>query len=111
MKPNRHREALTSHLEAREWTDREINQLICMIGTTALTSEQGALRILEYQQATDERIEADKQHDEVFIGNYQPTLFEYNLPDKEGEALEPNFRQRLEVTGLAQADFDRHQGV
>ena len=44
-----------------------------MIATTALTSDQGALRILEYQQAIDERIEAEKQHDEVFI---QPPLFD-----------------------------------
>lgn len=91
MKPNRHREALTSHLEAREWTEKEINQLICMIGTTALTSEQGALRILEYQQATDERIEAEKQHDEVFI---QPPLFD-----------EP---PHLEVTDISQEFFNRH---
>lgn len=57
----------------------------------------------------DELTQAEIGSDRVFIG--QPTLFEYNLPDKEGEALEPNFRQRLEVTDLAQADFDRHQGV
>lgn len=100
--PNRHREALTSHLEARDWTERDIQPLIRMIGTTALTSDQGALRILEYQQAIDERIEAEQQHDEVFVGNYQPTLFE------ESEALEPGFKQRLEVTDLAQADFGRH---
>jgi len=99
--PNRHREALTSHLEARNWTERDIQPLIRMIGTTALTSDQGALRILEYQQAIDERIEAEKQHDEVFVGDYQPTLFE------ESEALEPGFKQRLEVTDLMQSDFDK----
>ena len=91
MKPNRHREALTSHLEAREWTERDIQPLIRMIGTTALTSDQGALRILEYQQAIDERIEAEKQHDEVFI---QPPLFD-----------EP---PHLEVTDISQEFFNRH---
>ena len=89
--PNRHREALTSHLEAREWTERDIQPLIRMIGTTALTSDQGALRILEYQQAIDERIEAEKQHDEVFI---QPRLFD-----------EP---PHLEVTDISQEFFNRH---
>ena len=89
--PNRHREALTSHLEAREWTERDIQPLIRMIGTTALTSDQGALRILEYQQAIDERIEAEKQHDEVFI---QPPLFD-----------EP---PHLEVTDISQEFFNRH---
>ena len=91
MKPNRHREALTSHLEAREWTERDIQPLIRMIGTTALTSDQGALRILEYQQAIDERIEAEKQHDEVFV---QPELFE-ETPS-------------LEVTDISQEFFNRH---
>lgn len=90
--PNRHREALTSHLEAREWTERDIQPLIRMIGTTALTSDQGALRILEYQQAIDERIEAEKQHDEVFI---QPPLFD-----------EP---PHLEVTDISQEFFNRHR--
>lgn len=89
--PNRHREALTSHLEAREWTERDITPLLRMIGTTALTSDQGALRILEYQQAIDERIEAEKQHDEVFI---QPPLFD-----------EP---PHLEVTDISQEFFNRH---
>ena len=89
--PNRHREALTSHLEAREWTERDIQPLIRMIGTTALTSDQGALRILEYQQAIDERIEAEKQHDEVFV---QPELFE-ETPS-------------LEVTDISQEFFNRH---
>ena len=89
--PNRHREQLTSHLEAREWTERDIQPLIRMIGTTALTSDQGALRILEYQQAIDERIEAEKQHDEVFI---QPPLFD-----------EP---PHLEVTDISQEFFNRH---
>ena len=62
-----------------------------MIATTALTSDQGALRILEYQQAIDERIEAEKQHDEVFI---QPPLFD-----------EP---PHLEVTDISQEFFNRH---
>ena len=89
--PNHHREQLTSHLEARDWTERDITPLLRMIATTALTSDQGALRILEYQQAIDERIEAEKQHDEVFI---QPPLFD--------EA------PHLEVTDISQEFFNRH---
>lgn len=88
--PNRHREALTSHLEARNWTERDIQPLIRMIGTTALTSDQGALRILEYQQAIDERIEAEAHYDNVFNPN-QGSLYEYGLADREGEALDPGF--------------------
>lgn len=85
---NRHLEKLTSHLAEREWNEQEINSFVSMIGRSALSSYQSALNILEYQQAVDEQVQAEKQCDEVFAG--QGRLFE------ESEALEPGFIQRLE---------------
>lgn len=70
--PDLYKEQIIEHLEQRDWNEREINGLLRMIGSSALMSEQGALNILLYQQATEEIIEACKQADEVFI---QPSLF------------------------------------
>lgn len=73
-----YKEQIIEHLEQREWNEREINGLLRMIGSSALMSEQGALNILLYQQATDETIEASKQHDEVFIQDslFEPTVYQ-----------------------------------
>lgn len=82
------REALIEHLTEREWHPKEVESFVRMIGHSALESYQSALNILEYQQAVDEQVQAEKQCDEVFAG--QGRLFE------ESEALEPGFIQRLE---------------
>ena len=74
-------EAIARHallcVESAEWLQRRVDQL-------------------------DELTRAEIDSDRVFIK--QPTLFEYNLADREGEALPP----RLEITDTAQADFDRN---
>ena len=83
-----YREALAEHLTEREWHPKEVESFVTMIGRSALSSYQSALNILEYQQAVDEMVQAQKDHDRVFIP--QPTLFD-----------EP----QLEVTDAAQAHF------
>lgn len=80
---NHYREHLIEHLTEREWSQEDIAHFTHMIGHSALMSYQGVLSILEYQQATDERIQAEKEHDRL-----------YYLADSEGEALEPGFIQR-----------------
>ena len=54
---------LHSHLEEREWSDVQIVNLLHKIGRNALLSAQSTLEILEYQQAIDEQIEAEKEVD------------------------------------------------
>lgn len=81
---NKHEQRLVSHLEAREWDDRHIREFVRLVGHNACMSFQTALGVLEYAQAVDEMVEAEKEHDRVF-GDYQPSLFE------ESEALEPGF--------------------
>lgn len=85
---NRHLDKLIEHLTEREWHLKEVESFVTMIGRSALSSYQSALNILEYQQAVDEMVQAQKQHDAVFIP--QPTLFD-----------EP----QLEVTDVTQAHF------
>lgn len=81
-------EQLTEHLERREWSEEDKAHFLHMVGHSALMSEQGVLSVLEFQQATDERIEAEKQYDKL----YYPA-------DSEGEALEPGFVQRRFLRG------------
>ena len=90
-KQEHYKEALVEHLQAREWHEQEIGSFVRMIGSSALMSFQGALNILEYQQAADDLVEAQKDFDEVFT---QPELFD--------EA------PKLEVTDISQQFFDRH---
>lgn len=76
-----YREQIVEHLEQRDWSEREINGLLRMIGSSALMSEQGALNILLYQQTTDEIVEASKKHDEVFIQDslFNPTIYQREI--------------------------------
>lgn len=85
---NHWHEALVEHLTEREWSEEDIAHFAHMIGHSALMSEQGVLSVLEFQQATDERIEAERQYDKL-----------YYLADSEGEALEPGFVQRRFLRG------------
>lgn len=84
-----YREALAEHLTEREWHPKEVESFVTMIGRSALSSYQSALNILEYQQAVDEQVQAEKQHDTVFMPE-QPTLFD---------------TPQLEVTDVTQAHF------
>lgn len=61
-------EQLKDHLNEREWTREDQEHFLHMIGRSALLNCQNALAVLEYQQATDERIEAEKEHDRWAIG-------------------------------------------
>lgn len=65
---NHYAEALTEHLTERGWTPDDIAHFSHMVGHSALMSSQGALSVLEFQQATDERLAAEAQHDEWAIG-------------------------------------------
>ncbi len=60
---NHHEEALIEHINEREWTQEDKEHFLHMIGRSALMSAQGVLTVLEFQQATDERIEAEKEFD------------------------------------------------
>lgn len=100
---NQHQERLKEHLQDREWSPKEIESFARMVGSHTLMSMQGVLSVLEYQQATDERIQGEKDFDAVFVGVTTATQIPedffapvYQLPDREGEALEPNFQQRFE---------------
>ena len=84
------KEALIEHLQEREWHPKEVESFVRMIGHNALSSYQTALTILEYQQAVDELVQAEKSHDEVFI---QPL---------------PEVAPRLEITNISQQFFNRH---
>ena len=70
LKPLCH-ELLIHHLEERDWTEEDRLHFLRMVGRSTLLSAQSALAVLEFQQATDERIQAEKDYDEVFC---QPTL-------------------------------------
>lgn len=73
-------EAIAKHallcVESAEWLQRRVDQL-------------------------DELTQAEIDSDRVFV--WQPTLFEYNLADSEGEALPP----QLEITDIAQTNFNK----
>lgn len=73
MRTHLYHELLIHHLEERDWTEDDRLHFLRMVGRNTLLSAQSALAVLEFQQATDERITAEKQHDEVF---YQPPLFD-----------------------------------
>lgn len=60
---NEYLERLQEHMEEREWTNEDKEHFLHMIGHSALLSTQSALSVLEFQQLTDERIEAEKEHD------------------------------------------------
>lgn len=71
---NHWHEALIGHVTERDWSDEDIAHLSHMIGHSALMSEQGVLTVLEFQQATDERIQAERDFDEVFVHPQLPGL-------------------------------------
>lgn len=68
-------ERLQEHLNHREWSQEDKDHFAHMVGHSALMSEQGVLAVLEFQQATDERIQAEKDFD---------TTFHPQLPGLEG---------------------------
>lgn len=73
---NHWHEALVEHLDQREWSEGDKVHFLHMIGHSALMSEQGVLSVLEFQQATDERIQAEKDFDEVFVPRVPQDFFE-----------------------------------
>ena len=79
-------EQLVDHITERDWSEEDKTHFLHMIGHSALMSEQGALSILEFQQATDERVQAEKEFDRWAIGRQ---FGSYALGDVDGEALEP----------------------
>lgn len=83
---NHYHEQLIEHLDERKWSDEDKQHFLHLIGHSALMSEQGALSILEFQQATDERVQAEKEFDRWAIGQQ---FGSYALGDVDGEALEP----------------------
>jgi len=60
-------ERVLENLEEREWTQEDKDHFFHMIGHSALMSNQGVLAVLEFQQAVDERIEAEKKYDALFV--------------------------------------------
>lgn len=50
----------------REWTAEDKDHFLHMVGHSALLSTESALHVLEFQQATDERIAAEKAFDRTF---------------------------------------------
>jgi len=66
---NEYLERLQEHMDEREWSEEDKEHFLHMVGHSALLSTQSALSVLEFQQLTDERIEAEKQHDQVFSGD------------------------------------------
>lgn len=80
-----HRERLVEHLTEREWSEEDIAHFTHMVGHSALLSSEAALSVLEFQQSTDERIQAEKDFDATFnpqegwddMGTYyQPMVLE-----------------------------------
>jgi hypothetical protein len=71
-----HRERLVEHLTEREWSEEDIAHFTHMVGHSALLSSEAALHVLEFQQATDERIEAEKDFDEAFVPKVPQDFFE-----------------------------------
>lgn len=116
---------LYSHLEAREWSDIQIVNLMQKIGRSSLLSCEGVLGVLEYQQAIDEQVEAEKEYNRWAIGRefgvFTPEEFQrteryqqtYDLPDDEGEALEPweTLRQSINKRLREECESDRRWDV
>jgi hypothetical protein len=71
-----HRERLVEHLTEREWSEEDIAHFTHLVGHSALLSSESALSVLEFQQATDERIEAEKDFDEAFVPKVPQDFFE-----------------------------------
>lgn len=71
-----HRERMVEHLQAREWTQEDIEHFAHMVGHSALLSSESAMTVLEFQQATDERIAAEKQFDETFAPDFPMPIIE-----------------------------------
>jgi hypothetical protein len=90
-------EALIDHVTEREWSQEDIAHLSHMIGHSALMSEQGVLAVLEFQQVTDERIQAEKDCDKTFgfddMGNY--TSFSPGVLERTDE-VNNHFQQRFD---------------
>ena len=91
-------EALHEHLANREWSTVQIHEMHRLIGRSTLLSPESVLEVMEYQQVTDEQIQAEKECDRWSItkGFATETFFTdtYRLPDKNGEALEPGYLQQ-----------------
>ena len=85
---NEYLERLQEHMEEREWTEEDKEHFLHLVGHSALLSTQSALSVLEFQQATDERIEAEKKYDELFVC---PVL-------ERTEVANDHFQQRFEET-------------
>lgn len=85
---NHYHEQLVEHLTQREWSDEDKQNFLHMVGRSALMSAQGVLSVLEYQQATDERIKAEKQFDEAFVPGIPQDFFETGY-DSEGRYINP----------------------
>lgn len=64
---NEYLERLQEHMVEREWSEEDKDHFLHMVGHSALLSTESALHVLEFQQATDERIAAEKAFDETFI--------------------------------------------
>lgn len=105
-----HFERLAGHLSDRDWSDVQIINFAQKIAQSHLLSHESVLGILEYQQEVDEGNEAMKEHDrwaigramvaETFFEDMQEVQDQYDLPDKEGEALDPGFIQQRFEQGL-----------
>ncbi len=91
MRTHLYHELLIHHLEERDWSEDDRLHFLRMVGRNTLLSAQSALAVLEFQQATDERIQAEKDYDEVFC---QPTLFDH-----------PPI---IEATDISQEFFNQH---
>lgn len=85
---NHYHEQLIEHLDERKWSDEDKQNFLHMIGRSALMSTQGVLAVLEYQQATDERIEAERRFDEAFVPGIPQDFFEAGY-DSEGRYINP----------------------
>lgn len=94
---NHHEEALIEHINEREWSEEDKNHFLHMIGRSALMSAQGVLTVLEFQQATDERIEAEKQADQVFSGQGWGNGMGVPVVERT-EVANDHFQQRFEET-------------
>jgi len=100
---NEYLERLQEHLDEREWTTEDKEHFLHMVGHSALLSTQSALSVLEFQQITDERIQAEKDFDETFVpgdgwGNGRGVIPQSFFEDS-SEAIDPGFIQgRFEET-------------
>lgn len=73
---NEYLERLQEHLDEREWTVEDKEHFLHMVGHSAVLSCQSALSVLEFQQATEERIQAEKDFDKTFVPGVPESFFE-----------------------------------